>query len=274
MDVESEQVRQKNFSTYIVFRVKDNLFSISGQDVAAIQLMPDTLLDIPNAPDYVRGSYSTWGSIFTVVDLHRVFDWKTSRAEYEEFVQMIEARKQDHVNWVNVLKSCRESGRPFTLAKDCHQCNLGRWRDNYHAKVQSVNHLLQQLDGPHEELHHLADTVLRNDSEGERALSQLENDLVPKVLSLLDAMKAEFKESEFREMLIILQGEAKIALTVDDVLGVESLNSINTEGTFLSRQNSSYVRGIQQRVGDQELVMELDVPLLTAELSWRTEAQA
>lgn len=272
--MEMENVKEQEFSTYIVFRVKDNLFSISGRDVAAIQMFPETLLEIPNAPSYVRGSFSTWGTIFTVVDLRSVFDWKTSREEYAAFKEMIEARKQDHINWVNVLKSCRESGQPFTLSKDCHQCNLGRWRDNYHARVQSINHLLQQLDAPHEALHHLADTVLHMDAEGEHALRQVETELMPRVLTLLDSMKAEFKESEFREMLIVLQGDSKIALTVDEVLGVESLHEINTEGTLLSRQTKSYVRRIQQRTGEQELIMELDVPLLTAQLEWRTPAEA
>lgn len=268
----NEHTIQEEFSTYVVFRVRDTLFSISGQDISGIQLFPQTLVDVPNAPDYVRGSYSSLGSVLTVIDLRRVFEWKTSRAEYEDFTQMIDARKQDHTNWVETLKSCRATGQPFTLARDFHQCNLGRWRDNYHAKVQSVNHLLQELDVPHEALHHMADTVLRNDAEGEHALMQLETELVPRVLTLLDTMKSEFKESEFREMLLVLQGDSKIALTVDDVLGVESLERIDSGEALMSHQKVSYIRSIQRRASDERLVMELDIPLLTSKLEWQTPA--
>lgn len=257
---------QDELSTYVVCRVKDNLCSINGRYVAGIEQMPLQLMGVPKAAPYIRGSYKTVGTVHTVVDLRKVFAWKTSQAVYQEFTEMIDARKQDHLNWVRTLHGCHESGQAFTLARDCHLCALGRWRDQYKAHTRSIQHLLDELDAPHEELHKMADLVLSGSEEGVRELERMEQTLVPKILNLLDQMKREFKETEFREMLIVIQGEDKIALTVDEVLSVESLEPVDASGTLLSQPEITFVRQIQRRPGQEELIMELDIPLLTASL--------
>ena len=215
--MELNHVAQEMFHTYIVFRIRENLFCITGQVVQSIQQLPEKLLTVPGAPDYVRGSFKNLGEIVSVVDLRRFFDWKTAQEEYREFADMIEQRKRDHINWVDTLRNCRANGKAFPLSKDCHGCALGVWRDNYRTDVTTINFLLHKLDVPHEKLHALADAAMDASEKGEEVLREMDTELVPAVLQILEEMKEDFQEREFKEMVLILREEKKnqkVALTV------------------------------------------------------------
>lgn len=264
---------QDEINSYIIFRIKENVFTLKGVDVLSIQQMPQKLIEVPNAPDYVRGSYKVLGEIFNVVDLRSLFSWQTVEEEYQGFADMIEARKQDHVRWVDTLRESHATGSPFTLARDRHCCALGIWRDNYKTDAASINHLLDTMDIPHGKLHELADHVLKNDEQSEAVLQEISGELMPQVLKLLDDVKADFKNMEFKEMVLLLRGDAKIALTVDEVLGVENMSSQSIGGMPLMRKENTYVRGILQRPASDELIMELDVPALIAGIELSQTAQ-
>lgn len=264
--MELEAMAHEEFNMHIVFRVKESLFSINGQDVLSIQQLPEKLLNVPHAPNYIRGSFNNQGEIISVVDLRRFFEWTTVGQEYEEFIQMIDQRKQDHIHWVETLRECRENGGAFVLAKDCHHCALGKWRDNYRTEAHSINRLLDELDVPHEELHALADRVLKENAESEQTLERIEHELMPKVLDVLETMKEAFRDREFREMVVILRGDARLALTVDEVLGVESLDQHGFGWAPLMRRERNYVRTVRERTIDRELVMELDASRLVEDV--------
>ena len=252
---------------HIVFRVKDVLFSVNGSDVLTIEQIPDKLLGIPHAPDYLRGSLKHLGEIFSVIDLRKFFEWTTIQQEYDEFVHMIDQRKQDHVNWVDALRRSHRHGETFGLARDCHQCALGRWRDGYRTNSPVIQRLLRELDGPHSELHTMADRVLGNPEEGDELLQQIDGSLVPSVLTILETMKQDFRNREFREMLLLLSNEARVGLTVDEILGVEPLGQQRLQRTSLAGFEQDYICGIRQRVATDELVIELNVPILLSRLA-------
>lgn len=260
-----DHVVQEMFHTFIVFRIRENLFCITGQVVQSIQQLPEKLLMVPGAPSYVRGSFKNLGEIVSVVDLRKFFDWKTAQEEYREFADMIEQRKKDHINWVDTLRDCRANGKTFPLSKDCHGCALGVWRDNYHTEEPSINFLLHKLDVPHAKLHELADAAMDPSESGEKILLQMDTELVPSVLNILEEMKSDFQEREFKEMVLILREEKKdqkIALIVDEVLGVESLHHQALGGTPLTNREKNYINGILLRESDMSLVMNLDVDRL------------
>lgn len=263
--MELDHVVQEMFHTYIVFRIRENLFCITGQVVQSIQQLPEKLLTVPGAPNYVRGSFKNLGEIVSVVDLRKFFDWKTVEEEYHEFSSMIDQRKKDHINWVDTLRDCRANGKIFPLSKDCHGCALGVWRDNYRTDVPTIHFLMNKLDVPHEKLHALADAALDTSEKGEEILVQMDSELVPAVLSILEEMKQDFHDREFKEMVLILREEKKnqkVALIVDEVLGVESLHCQALGGTPLTNREKNYISGILQRENDNSLIMNLDIDLL------------
>lgn len=262
----------EELNMHIVFRVKDTLFSINGSDVLSIQQFPDKLLNVPHAPGYLRGSHKHLGDIFSVIDLRKFFEWSTVQQEYDDFVQMIDSRKQDHVNWVEALRKSHKHGAPFHLARDCHQCALGRWRDEYRSDSPVIQRLLRDLDTPHSKLHSMANEILGNQETGDEMLEQIDRKLVPEVLTILDTMKQDFRSREFREMLLLLRNEACVALTVDEILGVEPLSPKRFERTTLAGFEKDYILGIRQRATTEELVIELSVPVLLSHLELNEEA--
>ena len=258
--------RNDELNMHIVFRVKEALFSINGSDILSIQQFPDKLLNVPHAPGYLRGSHKHLGDIFSVIDLRKFFDWSTIQQEYDAFTEMIDLRKQDHVNWVEALRKSHKHGEKFHLARDCHQCALGKWRDGYQTNSPVIQRLLRELDTPHGELHAMADRILGDQEAGDKLLEQIDRKLVPEVLKILDMMKQDFRDREFREMLLLLRNEACVALTVDEILGVEPLSQQRFERSTLAGFEKDYIRGIRQRTSSEELVIELDVPMLLSHM--------
>lgn len=255
---------------HVIFRVRNTLFSVGGREVMSIQSFPDRLLNVPNAPKYLRGSFQNQGKVIGVVDLRAVFDWTTIAQEYQEFSAMIDERKRDHITWVETLRVCCREHTPFQLSKDPHRCKLGIWRDRYQTGSAVVAHQLDQLDEPHRILHELAHEVDdRKDggAQGEseytaRILRRMDTELVPRILSVLDEMKTVFQNTEYREMVLVLQGTEPVGLVVDEVLGVEHLTAEQLNGIPMTVGGCSFVLGVQRRSQGEELIMELDVPAL------------
>lgn len=253
-------------STYLLFRVKDHIFSIQTTDVYKIQNADKAILPLPDTPDYVRGSFQTANGLFSVIDLRRLFEWGTKEQETHDFFEMIEARKRDHVNWVNELRKSHSQKTPFMLSKDCHRCALGVWRDNYDTKNLSIQHLFTRLDIPHSRLHELADDALKDGTHAIQVMKEVETDLMPQILAILDEMKTGFQEHIFRDMFILLQGDANIALVADEVLNIESAREISVCDASQMPVQNILIKNILQRTTDSVLVMELDIDNLITKL--------
>ena len=253
-------------NSYMVFRVRNTLFAIRTLDVQAIQEMPDALTEIPASSAYVRGTFKSQGELYTLIDLNHLFQWTTSQQAFQEFSDMLDARKQDHVNWVNALRTSYQDHTEFRLARDHHRCALGIWRDNFHTESHSISSILKRLDAPHSRLHALADTVLAQNEDSEAALLEIESDLKPQVLAVLEEMKDEFKNQVFREMVLLLRGEHHYAITADQLLGVEPLQLLDSTHSVPTKTDVTLIRRIHQRQTDGELVLELDLPQITAHL--------
>ena len=135
-----------------------------------------------------------------------------------------------------------------------------------------IQRLLRDLDTPHGKLHSMANEILGNQETGDEMLEQIDRKLVPEVLTILDTMKQDFRSREFREMLLLLRNEACVALTVDEILGVEPLSPKRFERTTLAGFEKDYILGIRQRATTEELVIELSVPVLLSHLELNEEA--
>lgn len=248
----------------VIFRLKNEMFSVSGKYVSSIQPLPSQLIQVPHAPAYVKGTFSYQGSTVSIVNLRQLFDWQTVENEFEDFTNMIENRKNDHLNWVRTLEQCLEENKPFTLATDCHQCALGKWRDSFHTEHSAVMYHLNKLDAPHKELHDSAVKILKQSAQQGQDLKKVKDKIVPEVLSLLDEMKEVFKNSIYREMVVVLNGEQPVALMVDEIIEVDYLQYEKESGISENARKKGMIKAIQRYDKTQELVLELDVPLLQA----------
>lgn len=253
---------------YVIFRLKGELFSVSGKYVSTIQEFPESIIHIPHAPSYVRGTFSHQGQTISIIDLRLLFGWKNVEEEYQAFSDMIEQRKNDHIHWVKTFEKCTRENKVFPLATDFHQCALGKWRDGFTTNNNTIIHHLQKMDIPHEAIHHAAIEIIecgRNkngkDTEfKEKVLDEVVNRLMPQMLSILDETKVIFRNLEYREMVLILGGEKPVGLLVDEVVTVDNLVYEQKSKLSESTLKKGLILSVQRYEKTKELVLELDVP--------------
>ena len=248
--------------SYLLFCVGGHIFSIKTTDIVKIQKADSSILALPDMPTHIRGSLKTTEGLFPVVDLRQLFGWKTTRQEFQELSEMIDARKQDNINWVRELKKSYMSKTPFELPKNQHDCALGIWRDNYMSTSSITQHLLARLDMPHGKLHELACDVLKDDAHSSSVMDEVETVWMPCVLKVLDEIKIQFQEQLTREIFILIYGEIDLAITADTVLCIEPIQKLSICNATLISNHKSFIKNISQRGLDSDLIMELDIAAL------------
>lgn len=75
------------------------------------------------------------GKTIELLDTRTLLNVKSISEEIREFCDMIDARRQDHINWLNKLESCVHDDVEFTLTTDPHKCAFGKWYDHYESKI-------------------------------------------------------------------------------------------------------------------------------------------
>lgn len=258
---------------WLLFQLENNYFAINSQRVTGIMICPEEMTRLPDSPDFVRGLIMMRGSIVRLLDLRMLFGIETIDLERERFHEMLEQRKHDHLNWVLELERCIEEEEPFQLATDPHKCAFGRWYDSYEAENNSVAHHLRKIEEPHRRLHEAALSVNSCDKNHdacnrERCLKtvmkELKEELVPRIVSLLDEAQDVFRES-YREMAIIIEeGGRRLGLIVDQVLSVEDIarGELNDVGVNFFH-DLTYIDGVcQSRTVSENVLIVNDKKLL------------
>jgi chemotaxis signal transduction protein len=266
-EIKDHEELEKVVYPWLVFKVKERLFAVNSENASSIVQIPKLVEPVPGSPAQMRGIINLRGSIIPLIDLRMVFGMTTMEQEYNGFKDMLEARKQDHLNWVNELKRCINTGEEFKLTTDPHKCAFGRWYDSYKTEVQSVKYHLNKIDEPHKRLHQAAEEVLKCEQKCDECkrseclktiMDRVSDELVPRIVSLLDEAKEVFRQ-QYHEMVIILDnGQQLVGIIVDEVVAVENLEKIAEQTDLANFQNSQYIEGVSQRQGSEALVILLN----------------
>jgi len=107
-----------------------------------------------------------------------------------------------HYVWRQGLTESVMTGNEFKGALDPHSCALGKWHDSEEARNMNDPELLmmlQQLQAPHDFIHHEAGAVvaLTQAGDSEAAREYLENVIFPKtseVITILTAMQSRYND--------------------------------------------------------------------------------
>lgn len=258
---------------YIIFKLSGSLYCIDSRYVSTIVQLPE-YNTIPAAPANVTGMFKYRDQVIQMLDLRITFGMKSIFSEYSEFEQMIDARKQDHINWVREFERYITEGGVFTLAKDSHQCALGRWYDRFSTDNQSVMSHLRKMEEPHEKLHHSAfeaEDCIKN-LDGEELKLQLDQILkmaketyMPEILTLLDQSKEVFRSSLFKEMVLILDNTSW-GIVVDEIVAVEDLEVIADRKQDPMINRSSFINNVMESSKREGLIFELSTKSLITKL--------
>lgn len=124
-------------------------------NVKEIIRMPELTL-IPNTSTFVKGLIRLRDKVLPLIDVRKKLGLKSTDDEDKEFVEMLNAREQDHLNWINELRRCVVEKADFKLTTDPHACKFGKWYDNYKTNNLIITAFLEKFDKPHKKVHSIA----------------------------------------------------------------------------------------------------------------------
>lgn len=249
---------------WLIFKIGDSNYAINSKSIAFISNLPEIITSVPNTPEYVKGIVNSRDKVIALIELRSLFSMKSIDEEFKEFRDMIDARKNDHTNWVIELKRCLNDIKQFKLAEDPHKCKLGIWYDNFETDNQLVRFHLNKLDEPHKKLHSLVHEARQCEKMCEQCQRDeclqvtLVNNLdkfESHILGLLDGTKEVFKEYYKQTIVEINNVDVNLGVVVDKVLGIETLEC--TYMNELDMSKSKFLLGTAINK-ENELVLLLD----------------
>lgn len=252
----------------ILFRLNGGLYCADSRYISTIMELPEHTT-LPDAPPYISGIFPLRGSSVTMFDLRSALKLQSMTAEFKDFTAMLDARKQDHVDWVTALEHSIETGEHFSLATDPHKCKLGKWYDNFKTSSSELSAHLARIEEPHRRLHeaairaeHCEEAGSANDvSNCKKAVfDEARNKYMPEVLDVLESAKEIFRTREFHEMVLVLSGDTSLGVVVDEVLSVETVEEENLGIQHQLMSYSPYIRRIVKSPGYSELILEINIP--------------
>ncbi len=262
-----EQFDEERVYPSIVFEVGNNLFSVDSRYIETIMQLPPCD-KLPDARPEIKGIFHYRGKTITMFDLRLVMRLKSRENEFEDFSKMIDARKGDHINWVDALENTARTDAPFTLATDYHKCALGRWCDNFHSDIAELNFQIGKITDPHRKLHETANQVhdiLKNKHDENRhktaqeVVKHLRETYMTSVIDILEQTKGVYKDTVFREMALVMSGEHCMGLIADSILAVEELTPIS-EGEEVNKfLPEAYVTQVMRSKKIDGLILGLDI---------------
>lgn len=251
--MKEEQLEQKEQLPYILVRIADNIYALSCERVISTSLLKE-ITPVPRPPLGVRGVIKFREQIIPFVGLRRLFNFKSVEQEIQEFYDLMEARKQDHINWVTTLEDCVNRNIKFTLTTDPHACAFGKWYDVYDPNNSNLMFIITfaRFNTPHMNIHEIGVQVNNLMLEGKfeeakKTIKATKDTDLKQMMHLFDDIKEAFKESK-REISIILgDGQNNICVSADEIVSIEHLTPADEDWIGGSMINSEYVEGIFKR---------------------------
>lgn len=248
------------------------LFTLAQQSFAlpvdvVIELLNSrgcSITTLPRMPHWASGIMNHRGRVVPVIDLRTLLGMPSMHDEIQEIVDLLDARETDHIDWLNELKRCVQTGDEFTKATDAHQCAFGVWYDKLTHSESTINEftggdialksVLESFEAPHKRIHALADKTLAMAKDGhqEEAIALIDHawneDLgaLQRYFETTKTMIAQLRQPQ----LIVLEQQARAAILVDTIRSVRTLSPDNIVPSPTGTIQNGLINGIYKD-GDQ-----------------------
>lgn len=267
-----EKVAEVEVLPWLVFRLAKAYYAVNSAYITSLSVF-ENVTKMPEAPQYIYGLVDLRGEIMPLIAMRLLFGMQSSIQEVDEFVQMLEDRKQDHVKWVTALEDAIISGKSFMLATDPHKCKFGMWYDDYKTQNHSISSCLRRIDEPHQKLHEQAIALEHARAKLEGAeLKKAEQDIlckardvyVPQIIAVLDDAKVIFKTSHKRMVITLSIDDVNVAILVDEVCSVEELNFLCDDEKLQKMYHTKHLTGIAKSKKDNGLIALINEKTIAA----------
>lgn len=209
------------------------------------------------------------GTTIPLLDLRIMLGLPSSLAETRDLLQLLHDREQDHRNWLKELQSSVEQKRPFTLARNPHQCKFGKWYDSFKPQSVSVAFLstFHALDTPHCRIHGIADRVCDLVAQGDHAGAQAiinatRNGELNEIILLFEQLRTVIQQTSREVAMILGLNRRQVALAVDEVTAIEPFDSSSIENLSEMHQcaHSSLTPHVAKRRNNNSQVVLMLAP--------------
>ncbi|MDL2237997.1 CZB domain-containing protein [Christensenellaceae bacterium OttesenSCG-928-K19] len=212
---------------HVVFKVGENKYAVSSDYVLHIQVL-EGITPMVGADPYCKGVVAFDGNNIPVYDLQMMFSARDFEQELNELMQ---ARIEDHEQWVAALEQSVEDGTEFTLTTDPHQCEFGKWLDSFETDNSYLELFLKSVDAPHKGMHAAGEKVKQLVAKGrideaKEAIRLMRETDFALTKQILGKASGVYRDGQC-DMLIILQiGERKLSIAVDSICYIRVLDNL------------------------------------------------
>lgn len=246
---------------WVIFRLDNLKFAIDSNYVAGMEIT-GKVSEIPKTDASIRGIFQFRNQSIALIDLRTRLGLRSMQAETDDFCEMLDARKNDHVNWLTELDSSVHEKRDFRLTTDPHSCAFGKWYDSYVAPTHSLKSLLRKFDEPHKRIHSIAQKVTSAAKSG--ALKEAENIIencrereLLEMIKLFSAVKDEYKNNQRETTIVYETKQGFRAFAVDQVLTVERVamfDGTEEQYKYLNLSQTNLIHSIAKQAKTDDVV--------------------
>lgn len=259
-------------SLWAVLRIQDSFFAAPCDNVQSILALTE-ITPIPNLPHYMRGLINHQGQPVCLIDLRKRLGIPSLKSEIDEFTDLMDAREQDHIHWLNTLQACINEGKRFTLATDPRQCKFGQWYYKTLPEIKDgvLKAILENFEKPHNSIHNLAVQVEKLVAENltEEAcqlIASKKNHELRRMIDLFSDAKKIYR-SHHQEIAVILKNQRLFGLIVDEVVNISNLSWAHwqaIEEMMSSDEKSHLILGMAETLEQQAPVAILNLSQVSA----------
>jgi chemotaxis signal transduction protein len=261
-------------NTYITFSAGKSLFAIDTQYIRYITAR-DMLSSrpVPTLKGDTKEVFDYQGHVITLYRFCEAIGVESQADSSAALVEMLRARRQDHIDWVDALEHSIRTGEAFTKATDPHQCAFGKWYDNYRPEDPELAKIMKAFDAPHKHIHALAERLLKQAEQSETldgALSELAKErgsTLRELLKLFNTAAIRLEDMVKPVVLVIDGGERTFALEIESVRDIREFSEQEQIPEQDSGDNAIHQGYFKGR--DEHLHIHIDPALLRYHLEKR-----
>ncbi len=249
-------------NSWILFELQQKHFGIPAKNIREMTPLGQ-VSTIPDSPEYVRGIINLRDRIVPLTDLRLFLGMKSITDEINDFANLLNQRRQDHVNWLTELLSSVEEDREFKLTTDPHKCAFGKWYDSFKTENVYLRILLERFDEPHKKIHSIAVKVdeLRKSGHRDNAIKIIEITKGHELAKMIDLFEQAINQiREYREIVVIIEDSDHLSgLIVDSVSEVAEIANENIDKTELVEigETNEFIMGLAKINNRVEILLNL-----------------
>lgn len=188
---------------------------------------------IPDMPPHAAGIVNHADSALLVYDVRKRLGLPDVQSEVRALVEMLDARKQDHLRWMAKLKGDVEQGARISVQRDPNLCAFGAWYRQRSIHNYLVRQYLDRFDAPHRAIHGIADQAAAllmagKDQDARALVDRAEAGILRALLWLFDGA-ADLVHANTHSYVVVCSraGGAFIGLLVDELCELTILDRVS-----------------------------------------------